>query len=107
MSVLTCPVCQGPMREIEKHGVLVDTCTQCRGVWLDRGELEKLAGVLGSDGPEFRAAPPYQGRPAGKPRERVLDRGLERQLRDDDDDDRYGQGHTKKTKMSRLMDFFD
>jgi Zn-finger nucleic acid-binding protein len=45
MTVLSCPVCQGEMREVNKHGVLVDTCTQCRGVWLDRGELEKLIGL--------------------------------------------------------------
>lgn len=27
------------MKEVSKGGVLIDTCTQCRGVWLDRGEL--------------------------------------------------------------------
>lgn len=32
MSVLTCPVCQGVMKEVSKGGVLIDTCTQCRGV---------------------------------------------------------------------------
>ncbi len=42
MSAMTCPVCQGSFREVLKEGVLIDVCTQCRGVWLDRGELEKL-----------------------------------------------------------------
>ena len=38
-----CPVCdQVKMREVEKHGVLIDVCPSCKGVWLDRGELEKL-----------------------------------------------------------------
>ena len=45
MSILNCTVCQGQMREVNKGGVLIDTCTQCRGVWLDRGELEKLLGA--------------------------------------------------------------
>ncbi len=30
------------MREIERFGVLVDICPSCKGVWLDRGELEKI-----------------------------------------------------------------
>lgn len=42
MSALRCPVCQGDFREVLKEGVLIDVCTVCRGVWLDRGELEKL-----------------------------------------------------------------
>ncbi len=38
-----CPLCdQVKMREVEKHGVLVDVCPSCKGVWLDRGELEKI-----------------------------------------------------------------
>jgi Zn-finger nucleic acid-binding protein len=30
------------MKEVEKDGILVDICPSCKGVWLDRGELEKL-----------------------------------------------------------------
>ena len=30
------------MQEITRNGIMIDVCTQCRGVWLDRGELEKL-----------------------------------------------------------------
>ncbi len=30
------------MREVEKDGILIDVCPSCKGVWLDRGELEKL-----------------------------------------------------------------
>ena len=39
---LKCPKCQGPMRSYERNGVVVDQCQECRGVFLDRGELEKL-----------------------------------------------------------------
>lgn len=42
---LTCPKCQGKMSK-QEHGycsqILVDVCTTCRGIWLDRGELEAL-----------------------------------------------------------------
>ena len=39
---MDCPVCGGPLREIGKFGVSVDICPGCMGVWLDRGELEKI-----------------------------------------------------------------
>jgi Zn-finger nucleic acid-binding protein len=39
---MTCPKCHGDMRQYERSGVTVDQCTECRGIFLDRGELEKL-----------------------------------------------------------------
>src|SRR5690606_38303782 len=39
---LTCPKCHAEMRQYERSGVIVDQCTECRGIFLDRGELEKL-----------------------------------------------------------------
>ena len=39
---LTCPKCQGTMRSYERNGIQIDQCTECRGVFLDRGELEQL-----------------------------------------------------------------
>ncbi|MEU5938903.1 zf-TFIIB domain-containing protein [Micromonospora sp. NPDC047548] len=39
---LTCPKCHGDMRQYERSGVVIDQCTECRGIFLDRGELEKL-----------------------------------------------------------------
>ena len=42
MMELTCPKCRGAMRQYERSGVTVDQCTECRGVFLDRGELEKI-----------------------------------------------------------------
>lgn len=40
--VLRCPSCDGPMQVAERRGVLIDVCRECRGVFLDRGELDKL-----------------------------------------------------------------
>lgn len=37
-----CPRCADELREVPKSGVLIDVCPRCRGVWLDRGELEKI-----------------------------------------------------------------
>jgi Zn-finger nucleic acid-binding protein len=39
---LVCPKCQGTMRTYERNGVHVDQCAECRGIFLDRGELERL-----------------------------------------------------------------
>jgi hypothetical protein len=39
---LTCPKCHGTMRTYERNGVHVDQCPECRGIFLDRGELDRL-----------------------------------------------------------------
>lgn len=45
MTALDCPVCRAQFKEIVKYIVLIDVCTECRGVWLDRGELDKLLDI--------------------------------------------------------------
>ena len=42
MSELLCPTDGTALRRIERSGVHVDACPSCRGVWLDRGELDKI-----------------------------------------------------------------
>jgi Zn-finger nucleic acid-binding protein len=44
---LICPKCGGEMRSYERNGVVVDQCTECRGIFLDRGELERLVDAEG------------------------------------------------------------
>lgn len=39
---MLCPVCKVTLLISERHGVEIDFCPQCRGVWLDRGELDKI-----------------------------------------------------------------
>lgn len=61
---LTCPKCGGAMRTYERSGITVDQCSECRGIFLDRGELERLIDAEGSyygepgrrEGPGERAA---------------------------------------------------
>jgi Zn-finger nucleic acid-binding protein len=60
-TVLQCPVCGTTMREIERFGVLVDICPSCKGVWLDRGELDKIIQYAQSGyGDEVMAAGSYE-----------------------------------------------
>jgi uncharacterized protein len=48
MSELVCPKCDSPMRSYERNGVTIDQCTGCRGMFLDRGELERLVDAEGN-----------------------------------------------------------
>lgn len=63
-----CPVCKDPQLVMtERQGVEIDYCPQCRGVWLDRGELDKLIdkSVSASAPQPFQEAqrPAYEPRP--------------------------------------------
>lgn len=60
---MNCPVCSGvSLQMTERQGVEIDYCPKCRGVWLDRGELDKLIErATGDEGPEREA----RGGPAG------------------------------------------
>ena len=73
---MECPVCGEKLREIEKYGVLVDICPGCKGVWLDRGELEKIvemAEVGGPRGSETRSE--HAETPRFRPEEHYGDHG--------------------------------
>ena len=39
---MNCPRCDVKLNESQRQGVAIDVCSQCRGVWLDRGELDKI-----------------------------------------------------------------
>jgi uncharacterized protein len=59
---MICPNCQTELQMGDRSGVEIDYCPKCRGVWLDRGELDKIVDRLSSapwakDDEEFRSAP--------------------------------------------------
>lgn len=39
---MKCPNCEEPLAMTERQGVEIDYCPKCRGVWLDKGELDKI-----------------------------------------------------------------
>jgi uncharacterized protein len=49
---MRCPVCDVRLVETDRQGVEIDHCPRCRGVWLDRGELDKLIERAGEGHPE-------------------------------------------------------
>ena len=42
-----CPVCREPMVAFELEGIEIDRCVDCRGTWLDAGEMEAIAELAG------------------------------------------------------------
>ena len=104
-----CPNDNAPMQTLERSGVQFDMCPTCRGVWLDRGELEKLMEAATQDAraaappPPQPAAQPYppqqaQQQPWGGPPQGYRD---DRYRRDDD------YHHRKKKKRMDIFDIFD
>ncbi len=55
---MNCPKCNVTLLMTDRQGVEIDYCPQCRGIWLDRGELEKIIDRTVSGGP----ADPYERR---------------------------------------------
>lgn len=102
---MKCPVDDSDLSISSREGIEIDFCPQCRGVWLDRGELDKII-----DRASASLAPaPASGRSEHYERDRYEDRGYDDRRYYDDDrryegDDRYRR---KKKKRSFLDDIFE
>ena len=100
---MQCPVCDVALTISSREAIEIDHCPQCRGVWLDRGELDKIiersALTLGGGGDRDRRS----DRDDDRPRYRDDDRPRYR----DDDRPRYDDRSRKKRRGSFLEDIFD
>ncbi len=107
MPLLMCPNCDGSMQTVQRAGVEFDMCPRCRGVWLDRGELEKLMALEREEAQGAHADPRPYSRPDHYSDHR-RDHGRDGDHKRYDDDRRlYGQhGHHKKKRFD-LFDIFD
>ena len=111
---MICPIDQTELVMTDRQGVEIDYCPKCRGVWLDRGELDKIiersaAYTSGSAASDERTV--GTTREVGGMSGRVQQLG-DRLRRDDDDryDERYddrGQPRRKKKRGGFLEDLFD
>jgi Zn-finger nucleic acid-binding protein len=103
---LTCPKCHGYLRQYERNGVNVDQCTDCRGIFLDRGELERLIDAENSwhgAPPAAPAAPPAPALPYPPP-----ERSYQERPRSYDDRSHHDRdGYPRKKRKSFLEDLFD
>jgi Zn-finger nucleic acid-binding protein len=92
---MPCPVCQVPLVMSERQGVEIDYCPQCRGVWLDRGELDKIIERSTRDSEPAAPPPPPQAPGYGQaPYPQHHQSG-------------YGHGGYRKRKKSFLEELFD
>jgi uncharacterized protein len=123
---MLCPTCPASTLVMaDRSGIEIDYCPTCRGVWLDRGELDKIierTAVAAAPAPAPVAAP-MPSSPSGLPL--PADRPISsapppRRYRDDDDDDdddddrrrsydphRSGDGYRPKKRKSLLGELFD
>ena len=88
---MDCPVCKVELKMSERQGIEIDYCHQCRGVWLDRGELDKIIERSEQAPPPPPPPPPTRSEPK---RESPFE---------DFDDDR----ERKRRKRGFLGDLFD
>ena len=94
---MPCPVCQVSLMMSERQGVEIDYCPQCRGVWLDRGELDKILERSAQDVPSAPVQQPSFSKPQY---DQDHDRGYAQP---------YGHGHHQghpKRKKSFLEELF-
>lgn len=99
---MKCPVCNVDLVMSERQGIEIDYCPQCRGVWLDRGELDK---IIERSAAQLAAPVAPPARPATKPERRRDDDDY--RPRDWDDDHRYGKRKKRESFLSDLFDFGD
>ena len=107
---MLCPVCRTGLALSDRGGVEIDYCPSCRGVWLDRGELDKIIErtAFSDGGPKASSQHHDRGKAGG-----LL--GLAAAMLEGDDDYRdrkHPSGRTrydykKRKKKTLLSDFFD
>lgn len=100
---MKCPVCTtSELLMSERQGVEIDYCPQCRGVWLDRGEIDKIIERSNAVAP-----PPPPRAPETRPREADRSYPPPRHGHDDHYQHQSGYGHSakKKSLLNELFDF--
>ncbi len=111
MAGMLCPVCKVPLAMSDRQGIEIDYCPNCRGVWLDRGELDKIversvaaeapAQASPPSAPVAPQAPPQAASPwAQQPRQPDYRGGYA----DHGYDPRYGKHKRKKSFLENLFD---
>ena len=109
---MPCPVCKVPLVMSDRQGVEIDYCPQCRGVWLDRGELDKIiersAAADAGPAPQPQAAPVPQAPPPGVQRAPDPYAGRPAYYGDDDGRRHHAHGghrpHRRKSFFEELFD---
>lgn len=94
---MQCPIDGSDLVMTDRQGIEIDYCPKCRGIWLDRGELDKLIERSAASAPPQPVVAPQQPPPDYYAPSQPLDRGRSRQ-----DDPRYKK---KKSLLGEIFDF--
>ncbi|AFV01800.1 hypothetical protein UNSWDHB_1066 [Dehalobacter sp. UNSWDHB] len=100
---MDCPVCHVNLQMTERKGVEIDYCPQCRGIWLDRGELDKIIEKSQSESSTQERRPGYVNEYGNYEHE---DKQHDREHEHEYDRDHYGK-NSKHRRGSFLSDLFD
>ena len=103
---MKCPNDDATLVMSERHGIEIDYCPECRGVWLDRGELDKIIDRAGT----AVAAAPVQQSPVQQPPvqpQYAPPQYAEPQYREPRYDQGSGQRPYKKKRENWLSELFD
>jgi Zn-finger nucleic acid-binding protein len=102
---MKCPVCKTTdLLMTERRSIEIDYCPDCRGVWLDRGELDKLIAQDAANGEAPSAS--RAGRDDHRDREREREHSYEGERHRGYDDRRADyRGHKKKRSIFDMFDF--
>jgi Zn-finger nucleic acid-binding protein len=102
---MNCPVDGTELRISERQGIEIDYCPQCRGIWLDRGELDKVL-ERSARSPYADAPPRDMGQSSRDRDDRGYDRDRDRDYDRNRDDDRgYGKKSRRRSLLEDLLDF--
>ena len=110
MPLLLCPNDNSSMNTVSRAGVQFDMCPVCRGVWLDRGELEKLMAATAEEAsaapqsPPQGTYPPPQSPPPQWDRQ-YGERGERGEYGERGERGEYGYGGYRKKRS--IFDIFD
>ena len=105
---MKCPADDTELKMAERQGIEIDYCPQCRGVWLDRGELDRIIERSASESPSRFEE---RDRPAGYAEDRRIHDSDDRHRGDDGKnyekgyDPRYGRKGKRKSFLGELFDF--
>lgn len=104
---MRCPSCASRLVEVERSSVLIDACPSCRGVWLDRGELDKILvqeRQIGAGDPDDDFLREVEGRRKSRPEYR--DREDEMGYRGGHGGSgQHGKGKRRRGMLDELFDF--
>jgi Zn-finger nucleic acid-binding protein len=100
---MQCPIDGETLLMTSREGVEIDYCPRCRGVWLDRGELDKIIERAGSANSNTAAFVPA----SNQFQEKVIERSKPKDRRHEDDDDRRRGKYKSKDiyKKNRTKSF--